>query len=851
MTIQTFRNTVKTIVKKKENFKPKPMKKMTRFYSPVATVFFLLLWLGALGASVEPVFYPGNPACADLTSCSCQYGFKINQAPNGTFPIINGEGTTLTGGAMPDPSNTITILNSDESYFDWTSTLPIKAVIVKGGPNANVYFYDPPSYGDTGLHAPINPENGMPFGLSHLEFCFQYELRINKTAVPAFTREYTWEIDKTADGAYNLFTGDGVEHLFTVSVDQTLTDKDWAVGGSIEIYNPAPTAATILSVSDVISGYGAVAVTCPVTFPYDLASGGTLTCTYASTLPDGTSRTNTATVTTEGAVGGGAAQAAIAFGEPTTIAGYPTINVTDTNGESWSASTDASWSYSKDYYCGSDAGENVNTATIAETGQLASATVILNCYDLTVAKDASTSFDRLYTWDIDKVHDAGEICLVLAEGQLYQVNYNVTVSSMFTDLNWKVSGQITISNPAPMNAPLTGVTDLVSPDILASVSCPALTVPAGGSMTCTYSADLPDGTNRTNTATATLQNYFYALQGDPTTNGTTSFSGNASVDFSTATINHIDECVNVSDTNIGNLGNVCYGEAPRTFAYARNIGIAQGGSYVCGENNYVDNTASFVTHDTGTTGSDDATVCFVIPCGGCTLTPGYWKTHSSYGPAPYDETWAMIGEDTPFFASGKSWYQALWTAPAGNVYYILAPAYIATHLNLLNGAYAPAEVTGALAQAAVYLALPPTTKWSKTQKTEMTNLALLLDYYNNGLIGPGHCSDDFEIMPMGAVLPVAPVEDEEWMAAEFSLESYPNPFNTSVTFNFTLPEESQVELLIFNLSGQLVARVADGHYAAGNHNLTWTAPDNLINGIYIYRLQTPENVSIQKMLFSK
>jgi len=89
---------------------------------------------------------------------------------------------------------------------------------------------------------------------------------------------------------------------------------------------------------------------------------------------------------------------------------------------------------------------------------------------------------------------------------------------------------------------------------------------------------------------------------------------------------------------------------------------------------------------------DDATCS--VPCGGdgCTLTPGYWKTHSAYGPAPYDPTWALIGEDTPFFLSGISYYEALWTEPkGGNAYYILAPAYIAARLNVLNGASIPAR----------------------------------------------------------------------------------------------------------------------------------------------------------------
>ena len=75
-----------------------------------------------------------------------------------------------------------------------------------------------------------------------------------------------------------------------------------------------------------------------------------------------------------------------------------------------------------------------------------------------------------------------------------------------------------------------------------------------------------------------------------------------------------------------------------------------------------------------------------VPDGGCTLTPGYWKTHSTYGPAPYDETWALVGEDTPFFLSGQSYYDVLWTSPAGNAYYNLSFHYIAAELNDLNGA---------------------------------------------------------------------------------------------------------------------------------------------------------------------
>ena len=53
----------------------------------------------------------------------------------------------------------------------------------------------------------------------------------------------------------------------------------------------------------------------------------------------------------------------------------------------------------------------------------------------------------------------------------------------------------------------------------------------------------------------------------------------------------------------------------------------------CGDHTF-DNTASFETTDTGATGEDSWQVIVTVACPtGCTLTQGYWKTHSEYGPA--------------------------------------------------------------------------------------------------------------------------------------------------------------------------------------------------------------------------
>lgn len=689
----------------------------------------------AYAVHVAPDFVAGNPSCADLG-----YGdfeFKIEPAPfSGTYDI--------------DGFNTVTITTGDEVTFDWTSTLGMDAVIVKGGPNANVYVYNPESFGDTGLHSPINPNNDQPYGLSHISFCYDYEVTVSKDAETTFTRTFEWSIEKlVAPAQWHLFDGDSGTSQYTVAVQKTgYTDSDWAVSGTITIENATPFQATLTGVSDEISGGIAVAVDCGgIVFPYSLPSGQTLECTYAEPLPDGTNRVNTATVTTTGTVGGGEATAGVIFGNPTTLVN-DTITVNDSNGSSWQFSDSGSQSYQRTFTCGGDEGMHDNVATIQETGQSDSASVSVACYALAVSKTAETSLRRTWVWDPQKVADVSE--LTLSPDQQYLVTYWVTVDATPTDSDWAVSGTISISNPHPSRAAqLTGVSDVVSPGIGGTVSCPALVVPAGGTLECTYSADLPDAGDRTNTATATLQNYAFTASGLAVISGTTDFSGQAAVGFGNAAVTHIDECVDLADDPYGPLGTVCAAQAPTTLHYSTYVGPFTAPDD-CGENEVV-NVVTSTTNDTGTSSSDSWTIVVTVPCQyGCTLTPGYWKTHSEHGPAPYDDTWAQLpsGADTLFFHSGQSYYEVLWTAPRGNAYYILGHAYIAAELNFLNGAD-PTDAWDAYQEATALLSDPANTpdylgslKGNKQPRKRFIELAGVLDFYNNGDLGPGHCSEE-------------------------------------------------------------------------------------------------------------
>jgi|GEM_PF-259312 len=74
-------------------------------------------------------------------------------------------------------------------------------------------------------------------------------------------------------------------------------------------------------------------------------------------------------------------------------------------------------------------------------------------------------------------------------------------------------------------------------------------------------------------------------------------------------------------------------------------------------------------------------------------------------------------------------------------------------------------------------------------------------------------------------------------------QNAPNPFRDRTTFRFSLVETSQVELLVFDLSGGKLVTLLDGRMEAGERTLDWDGSvegARLPSGNYIYQL-TVEN----------
>jgi Secretion system C-terminal sorting domain len=85
----------------------------------------------------------------------------------------------------------------------------------------------------------------------------------------------------------------------------------------------------------------------------------------------------------------------------------------------------------------------------------------------------------------------------------------------------------------------------------------------------------------------------------------------------------------------------------------------------------------------------------------------------------------------------------------------------------------------------------------------------------------------------------------------FSLyQNYPNPFNPTTNIRFDIAKTGMVKVRIFDVTGKEVAEVVNENLSAGKYNYDFDA-SSLATGVYFYKLETPEFVSIKKMMLIK
>ena len=93
--------------------------------------------------------------------------------------------------------------------------------------------------------------------------------------------------------------------------------------------------------------------------------------------------------------------------------------------------------------------------------------------------------------------------------------------------------------------------------------------------------------------------------------------------------------------------------------------------------------------------------------------------------------------------------------------------------------------------------------------------------------------------------------DELYIPSALSLgQNYPNPFNPNTTLTFEIPKPGYVSLIIYNIQGMEVSRLADGWYSPGSYHTTFDG-SGFSSGIYFALLTAGGFSQTKKMLLVK
>lgn len=93
-------------------------------------------------------------------------------------------------------------------------------------------------------------------------------------------------------------------------------------------------------------------------------------------------------------------------------------------------------------------------------------------------------------------------------------------------------------------------------------------------------------------------------------------------------------------------------------------------------------------------------------------------------------------------------------------------------------------------------------------------------------------------------------------SSHYSMVNYPNPFNPTTTISFSIPDNSKIELSIYNIKGQKVKTLANSQFIKGNHSVIWNGDDEsgqpVSSGLYFYKLNVNgKTEAVKKCLLLK
>lgn len=86
-------------------------------------------------------------------------------------------------------------------------------------------------------------------------------------------------------------------------------------------------------------------------------------------------------------------------------------------------------------------------------------------------------------------------------------------------------------------------------------------------------------------------------------------------------------------------------------------------------------------------------------------------------------------------------------------------------------------------------------------------------------------------------------------------QNYPNPFNPATSINYSLPRNTQVNIIIYNTMGQVVKELVNTRQDAGSYTVIWDGHSDYGNpvasGMYFYEIKADNFNQVKKMTLSR
>ncbi len=129
------------------------------------------------------------------------------------------------------------------------------------------------------------------------------------------------------------------------------------------------------------------------------------------------------------------------------------------------------------------------------------------------------------------------------------------------------------------------------------------------------------------------------------------------------------------------------------------------------------------------------------------------------------------------------------------------------------------------------------------------------DGYNDIFFQTFNSLDSSRTIQAYSIVEIQEAQNNTRPYMDLQLSNYPNPFNPTTTISYSLPEEGNVCIEVYNIKGQKVKQLINKNQESGYHTIKWNGTDqnnkNVGSGVYFYKVKTEKSSLINKMIMLK